>query len=571
MSLKISQWVGLIGVAVTIPLVQTVAVAKTSVEVGQIAKNITVLITNSSGNGSGVIIKHEGDIYTVLTASHVVSKKVDYKITAPDNRQYEVISSSIITAPGDIDLAVIKFRATTNYSTAKLGNCNLLKDGMEIYVVGFAGKDKAISTPTRLFKRGMVEANATQVQSHGYSLVYDSFTLSGMSGGGVLNTNGELVAIHGEGDTYKKGENNNTNLGISINSFGMVASRMGINLKGQVAEIPNNNTLTADDYYTSGLQKFNLSPKDYGGALADFNHAIQINPNFAPAYIARGNLKISLNNNGNRKIYNSNNQEALADLNRAIQINPNYEGAYLDRAFLKGDRLHDLQGELADLNRLIQINPDANYYYIRGGYKKKLNDFQGALTDYNRAIQGTLIDPDFERAYLDRARLKADKLNDAQGALTDFNRLIQIKPTGNYYYLRGMLKYSKLNDPQGALADFNREIQIKPNEVYYYYGIALVKYDLGDLDGAIRSWRKYLSDLESSSIPVESYDARLGLAVALYKQGQESEAYKIAVKTIRDEKQLTNLDFLRKEHGWSEIIIKDTAKFFQTPKMRSIH
>jgi tetratricopeptide (TPR) repeat protein len=577
MSLRISQWVRLIGVAATIPLVQTVAIAKTPVEVNNIATSITVLITEANGvNGSGVIIQHQGDIYTVLTAAHVVSKQGSYTITAPDDNKYEVISNSSVSAPGDMDLAVVKFKATTNYRTAKLGNSNLIKGGMDIYIAGFPGKDKAFSKWIMLLKKGMVEANGNQAQRHGYSLVYDNYTLPGMSGGAVLNTNGELVGIHGEGNVYKDGRNNATNLAIPINRFGTVATRMGVNLNGQLAAIPEDKTLTADDYYASGLQKYNYSPKDYQGALVDFNRAIQLKPNFARAYVARAELKVSLNNNGNRKIFNGNNQDALADLNRAIQIDPN-EYTYYERATLKRDRMKDFKGAIVDYNRLIQINPNKSYYYShRGECKENLNDFQGALTDYNRAIEirPNQIIPNDSDYYITRAHLKVYKLNDAQGALTDYNRFIQLIPNDkfsvyytSYYIERGMLKYTKLNDFQGALADFNWAIQLRNHDAYKQ--IALVKYDLGDLSVAIQSWRKFLS-YETESYSFLKSEPQLGLAIALYKQGQESEAYVLAAKVIREEKRVTSLDFLRKEYEWSDIILKDAAKFFQTPKMRSI-
>jgi hypothetical protein len=58
--------------------------------------------------------------------------------------------------------------------------------------------------------------------------------------------------------------------------------------------------------------------------------------------------------------------------------------------------------------------------------------------------------------------------------------------------------------------------------------------------------------------------------VALYKQGREAEAYKWGAAAIRKEKRSTNLEFLRKERDWSEIIIKDAIKFFQTPTMSSL-
>jgi S1-C subfamily serine protease len=227
------MWVGLIGIAATIPLVQTVAIAKTSVEVAEIAKTITVLITTPSTQGSGVIIQHQGDVYTVLTTAHVVKKKVDYKITAPDDRQYEVIRNSIVTAPGDIDLAVIKFKAKANYRTAKPGSNNLIKTGMDIYVAGFPGKDRAIVSPVLAVVQGKVIANSNKVQSYGYSLIYDNNTVNGMGGGAVLNSDGELIAIHGLADRDNDGRRNGFNMGIPIDRFSGVKSPIKVEPKWQ--------------------------------------------------------------------------------------------------------------------------------------------------------------------------------------------------------------------------------------------------------------------------------------------------------------------------------------------------
>jgi S1-C subfamily serine protease len=227
MSPRISLWAGIIGIAATIPLVQTVVIAKTSVEIGETAKAITVLITGSNSVGSGAILQQQGDIYTVLTAAHVVRNKADYKITTSDDRKYEVINSSIRRAPGSIDLAVIKFRSSTKYPTAKLGNCNLLKSGMDLYVGGFPGASRAITDLVFVFREGKVSANSNKTFENGYSLVYSNNTLPGMSGGPVLNSDGELVAIHGRGDRDDTGTKNGFNLGIPINRFATVANNMG--------------------------------------------------------------------------------------------------------------------------------------------------------------------------------------------------------------------------------------------------------------------------------------------------------------------------------------------------------
>jgi S1-C subfamily serine protease len=464
MSQRIAQWIGFIGIAATIPLVQTIATAKSSVEVAETARTITVLITSSNGQGSGVILKQEGDIYTVLTAAHVVKKKVNYQITTPDDKQYQVMINSIVSAPGDIDLAVVKFKATAKYPLAKLGNCNILTRGMELYVAGFPGRDRAITSSILVVREGKISANSHKTFDKSYSLIYSNDTLNGMSGGAVLNSNGELVAIHGVGDRDEDGRKNGFNLGIPIERFGTVANRMGVSLDGQVAAITKDTTPKADDYFAAGVQKYQKG--DYQRALSDFNQAISIDPkNSATYYYNRGRLKQDKLNDT---------QGALADYNRAIQISPNYADTYNNRGLLKQDELNDNQGALADYNRAIQINPrDATPYYNRGRLKQaKLNDTQGALADYNRAIQ---ISPNYADTYNNRGVLKQDELNDNQGALADYNRAIQINPNyADTYSNRGRLKQYKLNDRAGGIDDMKqaaRLYQQQGNTKRYQYAI----------------------------------------------------------------------------------------------------
>ncbi len=446
---RISLWAGLIGIAATIPLVQTIAAAKSSVEIGETAKAITVLITAPDSVGSGVILQRQGDIYTVLTAAHVVRNKTSYQITTSDDRKYDVISSSIRSSPGSIDLAVVKFKSTTKYPTAKLGNCNLLKSGMDLYVGGFPRTSRAINEAIFVFREGKVSANSTKVLENGYSLIYSNSTLPGMSGGAVLNSEGELVAIHGRGDQDDSGAKTGFNLGIPINRFATVASKMGVDLGEKVAAIPQNTAPTADDYIALAGQKF--GKQDYRGSLADYNRAIQLAPNYAVIYNYRGRLK------GERL---QDIQGELADYNRAIQLDPKFAGAYYNRGMLKRDRLQDNQGGLADFNRAIQLDPNFTFAYAARGMLKyiKLQDIQGALADFNRTLQ---LDPNFADTYFFRGALKYTELQDIQGALADFNRTLRLKPQfAPAYAARGLLKYGHLQDRAGGIADMQRAAKL---------------------------------------------------------------------------------------------------------------
>jgi tetratricopeptide (TPR) repeat protein len=476
MSAKISLWTGLIGIGATIALVQPIAAAKFSVEeIAKTAQAITVLITEPNSVGSGVILQHQGEIYTVLTAAHVVKNNANYTITTPDDRKYEVISSSIRPAPGSIDLAVVKFKSTTNYPIAKLGNCNALERGMDLYVGGFPGTSRAITESIFVFRKGEVSATSNKVFENGYSLIYSNDTLPGMSGGAVLNSEGELVAIHGRGDRDENNLKTGYNLGIPVNLFATVATNMGVELGQKVAPIPTNTAPKADDYFALAVQK--LRKQDYQGSLADLNRTISLEPNYAKAYIGRGFLKENKLNDP---------QGGLADLNRAISLDPNLAVAYYNRGTLKENKLNDPQGGLADLNRAISLDPNlAVAYYSRGVLKdQKLNDPQGSLADLNRAIS---LKPNYAKAYNNRGTLKENKLNDLQGSLADLNRAISLDPNlAVAYYNRGFLKVDKLKDPQGSLADLNRAISLDPNLANAYSWRAVLKYNrLNDRSGAI--------------------------------------------------------------------------------------
>ena len=459
MSYNARLWTIGIVTAATIPIVQMVATAATAPDIAKTAKAITVQITEPGSRGSGVILQRQGDIYTVLTNEHVLrAKNVPYNIVTSDGKKYQAIASSIRLPAIDIDLAVVKFRASDNYPTAKLGNCNLLTEGMDLYVGGYPAPTVAITNSVFLFRTGTVSANSNQTLEKGYSLIYSNDTLPGMSGGAVLNQNGELVAIHGKGDVQKNpdgewGGKTGFNLGIPINQFATIAGSLGVDLDGKVAAIPKNTQLKAGDYLALGIQKFRK--RDYRGAFADFNQSIQLNSNSAIAHNYRGFLK------GNK--FNDI-QGALADLNQAIRLDPNYAKAHNYRGLLKSNKLNDLQGALADYNQSIRINPNyAAPYNNRGSLKNnKFNDSQGALADYNQSIR---LDPNNASSYNNRGSLKDEKLNDSQGALADYDQAIRLGSNFALAYTnRGLLKYQKLNDRSGGIADMQKAARLSKHQ-----------------------------------------------------------------------------------------------------------
>ena len=189
------------------------------------------------------------------------------------------------------------------------------------------------------------------------------------------------------------------------------------------------------------------SLKSVGGiAIADYNQALSIKPDFATAYNNRGNAKSNLGDK----------QGAIADYNQAISLQPDYANAYNNRGIVKSN-LGDKQGAIADYNQALSIKPDyATAYYNRGLAKSDLGDKQGAIADYNQALS---LQPDFATAYNNRGNAKSN-LGDKQGAIADYNQAISLQPDyANAYNNRGIVK-SNLGDKQGAIADYQTAAQL---------------------------------------------------------------------------------------------------------------
>jgi serine protease Do len=404
-----------------------IAAAKSVAEIGQIAKSATVLIQGSD-TGSGVLIRHDGSTYTILTARHVIDAPGSYEAVTTTGKRYP-ISPQIQKLPG-LDLALLKFNSPEKYSVATLGNSSSLQEGVTLYVTGFPGQGSTINALTYNFTEGQLTALASKPQTGGYSLVYTNKTLPGMSGGPVFDQEARLVGIHGAADGQSQTlEKLNArvfmktgfNLGIPINTFlaasgakdtqdqaialatpnGREGSSSNITLqsatwKPPTQKPPRATTIAAsnvpisdsNDYFLTGLNQYLRG--DLPSALSAANRAIQINPRFAAAYSLRGNIRyISADYRG-----------ALADFSQAVQLNNRLASAYMGRG-LSQSALSNPEGAIADYTQAIQLSPDSTAHYNRGVLNLNLGNQPAALADLQKSADLALAEgsqSDYDRA-----------------------------------------------------------------------------------------------------------------------------------------------------------------------------
>ena len=225
----------------------------------------------------------------------------------------------------------------------------------------------------------------------------------------------------------------------------------------------------AEACFSRGVAKF--VQRDYRGAIADYGRVIELKPDYVVAYYNRGGAKSALGDEWG----------AREDYDRAIELDPDNTVAYTLRGGAKS-ALGDHDGAIADCDRAIELTPDYAYAYIsRGDAKSELGDYDGAIADYDRGIE---LKPDYADAYTNRGVAKSG-LGDHHGAIVDYSRAIELNPDdANTYYNRGVAK-SKLSDLRGAVADFDRAIAIKPDNEGTYYFRGLAKSIQGDYEGAI--------------------------------------------------------------------------------------
>jgi tetratricopeptide (TPR) repeat protein len=99
--------------------------------------------------------------------------------------------------------------------------------------------------------------------------------------------------------------------------------------------------LSAEDYIKKGIEARDLTER-----IFYFTKAIELKPDYAPAYNYRG---ITYHRKGDYNL-------AIQDFTKSIEIDPNYHHAYRNRG-IDYYHLRDYEHALNDYNKAIDFNP----------------------------------------------------------------------------------------------------------------------------------------------------------------------------------------------------------------------
>jgi Flp pilus assembly protein TadD len=170
-------------------------------------------------------------------------------------------------------------------------------------------------------------------------------------------------------------------------------------------------------YYSKG---------DFDRAIEDYNHAIQLSPQFNVAY----------NNRGNAYVAKRDYDQAVLDFGEAIRIRPGHITGELaptpfdnDVAFenrgLAYFHLNEYDLAIDDMDEAIRLKPnDADYYYNRGVTFNAKGAYDSAIADMTRALQ---FNSNNAYALYTRGIAKRNK-GDIAGAQVDTAAALQSDP-----------------------------------------------------------------------------------------------------------------------------------------------
>jgi tetratricopeptide (TPR) repeat protein len=529
--------------------------AKSAQDIAKLTKASTILITaytEQPSTGTGFFIEGEKGVCTVLTARHVVPIATKVSLQTNDGKRPRK-PAKIQRFPNQ-DLAIVTFKPVEEedcpYPALKLGDSDKVAEGETIHIAGFPG-----GSPTSQFVPGTVSALAKRPD--GYGISYSATTAGGMSGGPVVNSAGEVIAIHGITEQQLiekeklKGENpspqqqsaKSTNppervvqdtfkwgIPSKVYKENLAAAKSEVDMAKEL--LNKGNDLVASKKYEEAIAAYNKALvykpnyaevwfgggvmlyelKRYEDAIASYDKALKIKPNYHKAWYNRGVTLDEL------KRY----EEAIVSYDKATQFKPNYHKAWYSRGIALGE-LKRYEEAIASYDKALKFKPDFHEaWYNRGNVLGKLKRYEEAIASYDKALK---FKPDFHEAWYNRGNVLG-KLKRYEEAIASYDKALKFKPDFHEAWNGKGIALGELKRYEEAIASFEKAIQIKPDfpEAWNNRGIPLG--ELKRYEEAIASYDKALQ------IKPDFHEAWNGKGVALEQLQKYDEALKCYDKAI---------------------------------------
>lgn len=233
----------------------------------------------------------------------------------------------------------------------------------------------------------------------------------------------------------------------------------------------------ADMYNLQG--ETNLEKNLIKQAIRDFNHALEINPDYVDALVNRGSAYVLqgkfndalqdfnhalefekkhpeiYNLRGEIFLLNNMHNEAIRDFTAAIILNPMCSDAYLNRAKAYSEK--GMQDEAdTDFDQAIKVDPDkfSNYADLAGSeslFDDESTSNKEAAAQY---VKKGIVDLKNEKYY---------------EAIENFTQALGLSPDNAQTYINRAQAYIELGQPDESMVDLNQAALFDPLDPTLYY------------------------------------------------------------------------------------------------------
>lgn len=298
------------------------------------------------------------------------------------------------------------------------------------------------------------------------------------------------------------------------------------------------------DLYTRALEE--VRTHKYFEALRDLTDVTEAQPNFAPAYAAKGNLfmrhflgneaaeqfskaiKLDPRNSayyaerGRAYLFPDKFEEADRDFDRALSLDSKCARAIAGKGIALIDHKKYLEG-IAVLRQAADLSPHDGMMHIKMAYAyQKLKRFDEALKEANTAIA---LSPDDPNMQYSRAFIYKD-MKDYGKMVQDFDSAIKGEPSFETYHFYFAKALVDIDDTKRALEQIQAALVLAPENARYLAWKANIEVNAGLLKEAITDATKAIAiDNNYSSAYQE-------LAWAHFVMGQNNLALVQAEKAV---------------------------------------
>lgn len=217
--------------------------------------------------------------------------------------------------------------------------------------------------------------------------------------------------------------------------------------------------------------------------LENLNKAIELDPNFAPAYWERSHVYFNQNKHLGKMLDFDKSTLLSSDYKEIIDSYKKVYVLYPNNIYVLDIQAHLLliQGRdneaLELFKKEVELNPNfPQAYYGIGLFYENIQQNDKALENFKKAID---LDPNFANALHRYGSIYAHYTKDYKTGLIYLDKAVKLNPNFSSTYLAKVAIYKETGEYEKGLPDLNKYIELKADNVQAYRVRADFYYKLG--------------------------------------------------------------------------------------------